>query len=278
MATPATFVKFSEALWNTHSEATWSNEFIGKVSQAAKQGFFYLEIPGECKKLTNESVEFANSFYKDPEIRKIKKQDDYTAFIDRKNLQCESLYLEQSHWDQQLPKNVATMAKKMNELSIDILKMFFRHFSIAKADYDRASGGMTSNKGGSVFVFHHYRSENQQEGLLPHKDFGHLTLLFINKLGLQFNVNGEWLDATPMQDYFVVNIGRTLENLINNQNQLIAPIHRVIQCSEGRISFAAQIENNLETPLYKKEGNQLIIFHDSCRKYVDEIIATKNYS
>jgi isopenicillin N synthase-like dioxygenase len=165
---------------------------------------------------------------------------------------------------------------KINKLGIDILKMFFRHFSIAEVDYNNASGGITSNKGSPAFAFHHYRGEKNEEGLPAHKDFGHLTLLYINKLGLQFKVNNEWVEAAPIPDYLVVNVGRTLENLINDHSKLIAPIHRVIQCSE-RVSFAAQLENNLESPLYKKQGDELVVFHESCNKFMHEIIASKNY-
>lgn len=273
-------VKFSESLWKTRSEANWSDEFTYKITQAAKLGFFYLEIPTDCKKLIPEMVEFANNFYQNSEIRKITKKSNHSAFVDRKDNQCESLYLDKNDWnpDFHISENFIIMANKMNQICIDVLRTLYRHIAIDEKDFDLVSGGAASDKGRSNFGFNHYRPERTQEGLTEHKDHGHIALLFNNKLGLQFNVDNKWMDETPIQNHFVVIIGKTLEFLIEDRSILKAPIHRVIQCTEDRISFFAQITNHLESPVYKKEGSEFKRFHESYRNYIDEVRQTKKFT
>lgn len=67
-----------------------------------------------------------------------------------------------------------------------------------------------------------------QQGVGAHKDFGVLTLLWIEpgKGGLQVERDGAWVDAPPVPGAFVVNIGELLEYA--TQGYLKATNHRVI--------------------------------------------------
>ncbi|NOE34611.1 MULTISPECIES: isopenicillin N synthase family oxygenase [unclassified Ruegeria] len=68
-------------------------------------------------------------------------------------------------------------------------------------------------------------------GSAPHKDFGVLTLLAQDDVGgLQVQTPaGHWVDAPPMEDAFVVNVGDMLHRLSNGK--LLSTPHRVINSS-----------------------------------------------
>ncbi|MEM7188162.1 MAG: 2OG-Fe(II) oxygenase family protein [Pseudomonadota bacterium] len=65
-------------------------------------------------------------------------------------------------------------------------------------------------------------------GSAPHKDFGCLTLLALDEVGgLQVRTPaGNWVDAPPIPDAFVVNVGDMLHRLSNGR--LLSTPHRVI--------------------------------------------------
>lgn len=77
-----------------------------------------------------------------------------------------------------------------------------------------------------------------QQGVGAHKDFGVVTLLWVEpgKTGLQVERDGEWVDAPPVPGAFVVNIGELLEYA--TQGYLTATNHRVVspQAPDHRIS------------------------------------------
>lgn len=71
------------------------------------------------------------------------------------------------------------------------------------------------------------------QGVGAHKDSGVLTLLWVEpgKDGLQVEVDGEWVDAPPMDGAFVVNIGELLEHATGGYLQ--ATRHRVLSPPAG---------------------------------------------
>jgi isopenicillin N synthase-like dioxygenase len=66
------------------------------------------------------------------------------------------------------------------------------------------------------------------QGVGAHKDYGWLALLLQDELGgLQVQaLDGQWLDAPPIQGTFVINIGEMLE--IVSGGYLRATVHRVV--------------------------------------------------
>ena len=74
-------------------------------------------------------------------------------------------------------------------------------------------------------------------GSAPHKDFGCLTLLAQDDVGgLQVQTpSGHWVDAPPMKDAFVVNVGDMLHRLSNGR--LLSTPHRVINAT-GRERYS----------------------------------------
>ena len=74
-------------------------------------------------------------------------------------------------------------------------------------------------------------------GSAPHKDFGCLTLLAQDDVGgLQVQTpTGRWIDAPPLRNAFIVNVGDMLHRLSNGR--LISTPHRVINAT-GRERYS----------------------------------------
>jgi len=82
-------------------------------------------------------------------------------------------------------------------------------------------------------------SSRKGHGVGAHKDSGVLTLLWVEpgKDGLQVEIDGEWVDAPPIEGAFVVNVGELLEHATGGY--LHATRHRVVSPRSGsdRISI-----------------------------------------
>lgn len=77
------------------------------------------------------------------------------------------------------------------------------------------------------------------QGVGPHKDSAFLTLLLVEReRGLQVERNGEWIDAPPLPNTFIINIGESLE--LASNGYLRATVHRVVTPPAGtdRLSVA----------------------------------------
>ncbi|HEX2911619.1 MAG TPA: 2-oxoglutarate and iron-dependent oxygenase domain-containing protein [Chloroflexia bacterium] len=92
------------------------------------------------------------------------------------------------------------------------------------------------------------------QGVGAHKDGGFVTVLLQDvEPGLQVEHDGDWIDAPPVEDTFVINIGEVLEMASNGY--LRATVHRVITPPAGidRLSigyfFAARLDATI--PLLK---------------------------
>lgn len=91
-------------------------------------------------------------------------------------------------------------------------------------------------------------------GVGPHKDTGFLTILLQDQIGglqVQAQDNGQWLDAKPIPNTFIVNIGEILERLTNQT--FVATTHRVVNKAlanyEDRFSIPVFISPALETKI-----------------------------
>lgn len=74
------------------------------------------------------------------------------------------------------------------------------------------------------------------QGIGAHTDYEFFTILLPTASGLEvMNKNGEWIDAPPIDDAFIVNIGDMLEILTGGT--FIATSHRVRKVSQERYSF-----------------------------------------
>ncbi len=123
------------------------------------------------------------------------------------------------------------------------------------------------------FICNHYRSEKNLIGLAPHKDFGFITLLSMNKPGFIAHLHGVWGTILPKENYFLVNLGKALETLVNDTSKLTAVLHAVEYITDlhGRVSFGLSVEGNLDSPVYKlSENDSLEIIHPTFQAYLEE--------
>ncbi|KAK7197646.1 thymine-7-hydroxylase [Novymonas esmeraldas] len=102
----------------------------------------------------------------------------------------------------------------------------------------------------SVFRMIHYPALPDEKGRVvcgAHTDYGIVTLLYQDRVGgLQVkNVQGEWIDAPPIEGSFVVNIGDMMAMWSNGRYK--STLHRVLNPGVDRISMPFFCEPNPET-------------------------------
>jgi len=238
-----------------------SNTFFEKLAQACQVGFFYLEIPQNLKSLIDHSVNFGNSFYKTDEYTNLTNLEGFSGYYDRKNFQVESLYLEKKYWEEKLSCELKNVAYEMQITSVDILKKVLTHCNVLQSEWNLVTGGATSFNCQTHLTYNHYRFEKNNDdiqGMHEHCDFGQITVLFINKPGLQVKFENEWHNVDPVENHFVINFGAALEKLINNPAKLVAASHRVLRVSNDRISFGIFTDNSNESMIYTMIDGNLI--------------------
>jgi isopenicillin N synthase-like dioxygenase len=104
----------------------------------------------------------------------------------------------------------------------------------------------------SVLRLIHYPPQKQQSnGAGAHTDYGCITLLHQDEIGgLQVrDINGTWLDAPPVENSFVVNIGDLMQRWTNDRYK--STPHRVIspEGSQTRFSMPFFVEPDFDTPV-----------------------------
>lgn len=234
----APFISISEEEWIKNGDFLRQ-----KMGEACRRGFFYLEVPADCKPLIGKTVEFAHNFYKDPAITSL-QLPGHCGFHKRP-WQAESLFLEDCDWKQYLPQEASELAKKMHALSIQILKSVLQTYGIPEQEWSKGTGGLTDDKGWIHFCFNHYRPEIEGEGMEQHKDMGHVAVLYIDQEGLEVCENGKWMDLPHKANHFVINLGRALELCVGKE---LAVLHRVRHVSD-RISFGSFTDNHPSSSL-----------------------------
>jgi isopenicillin N synthase-like dioxygenase len=88
-------------------------------------------------------------------------------------------------------------------------------------------------------------SNAKRYGISEHTDWGFITLLYTNEMGLQVKINGEWVDAPVIPNHFIVNIGNMMEILTNG----------VYKSTKHRV-------------LIEKEKYSLVFFYEPALDYV----------
>lgn len=241
-----------------------------KLVKAARQGFFYLEIPQNCRELIPSANEFGNKFYRDESIVN-RPHIGWTGYNKNENQQREALFVEQSEWKNWYPNEVVTLAERMRTVSLELMKNILKAVEIPKEKWSIATGEAIEGKGSSHFSFNHYRSHEDKIGCLPHRDFGLLTFLFFEKGGLEAIVDGEWVAVAPKKGYFVINISKAFETYVNNPAKVKAAWHRVIKVNEDRISFGLFSDHSLDRPVYRQETDGTITeVYPTFRQFAEE--------
>lgn len=236
------------------------HSFKEKLGQAMKDGFFYLGIPEELKPKLPSCVKYAENLQNNTELKSHDLGGKTLGYRERQNTQIITFNTVKPQWKHVFPNEILDTANAMYEIGLTVLKKSLLHLEIPEEDWDLATGQSTNNQGEVFFSLNQYKPEKQNIGLIPHKDMGLITVLFINKHGLEKRTDdGLWEDIPPKEGYFVVNFGQTFEILIGSATKLKACIHRVRQLQEERMSFVTFIHQKPKHDMYTVNNEGKVI-------------------
>ncbi|NYD71601.1 isopenicillin N synthase family dioxygenase [Herbiconiux flava] len=146
-----------------------------------------------------------------------------------------------NQWPAALPELqevVGEWYEELNRVSLTLLRAWAVSLGAEEDVFDAAFAERPS----TLIKIVRYPGKSDPEpkqGVGAHKDSGVLTLLLVEpgKGGLQVEKDGAWIDAPPIDDAFVVNIGELLEVATNGY--LKATVHRVIspRIGDDRVSI-----------------------------------------
>lgn len=247
---------------------------------AIKDGFFLLEIPKYIN--LEPGIKLGESFYKEQqEILNpycgFKNKEN--IYFDREHFQTEHILLD--HNNQNIfPAELNELCSQMNQIGITILQYIFEKLEIPEEVWFQVTGGAIKNKGTHWFACSHYRTHLPLPGCPTHKDTGFITVLYIDQDGLQAHIEDTWVNITPLQGYFVINFGASLEILTQNLKYPIkAILHRVQQIKimrdqKDRYSFAAFLNAPSDLNLYQYDKNKNLQIYMPVQKFLDEFNKT----
>lgn len=272
---------FLKTFTEAEFDAAMTEAFQEKVRVAAHAGFFYLQIPEMLIPSIDSAYNFAESFYKDERCRNA-KLTWVSGFHDVQDAQIESFICHNAHWDF-YPEDVRACAHALAALSRKILRVFMEILlpQLSQENYGVATGGLLSGGGAPFFSFNHYRPEKECLGVMPHKDSGFLTLLYINKPGLLAQIDGKWLPIAPLKGCLVVNLGKAFELLVHDRSKLNAAWHYVQRTARevhgDRVSFACFSDNHPDSELMTVHSDgQLEALYTSYQEYLIQFVKDMN--
>jgi isopenicillin N synthase-like dioxygenase len=108
-------------------------------------------------------------------------------------------------------------------------------------------------------------------GIYPHTDWGFLTFLYTNEIGLQIDNNEQWLDIPLDNNKFIINVGDMLEVLSSGKYK--STKHRVLIKDKEKYSIALFYEPNIDTivkPYFETTKYNQIVFKNYFGNKVNE--------
>lgn len=256
---------------------TW-NEIInkefhdGRFGKALQDGFFYVEIPESIRPKIESVKQFANHI-RENEVLKTAQLGPRLGYQERQGPQTAAFSAMNHQWQQVFPEHVVDVAEEMNHIALEILKAALGYLTVPETVWSEATGQLTEGKGSNVFTFNHYEPGNQKIGLIPHKDMGWITVLCLDKMGLQTSVDGkQWENIPPKEGYCVINFGRAFEILINATDKLRASMHRV-EITEPRVSFGLFINHTEGSSMYQIDDKQNLVKSGTYEQYLEKCFA-----
>ena len=141
----------------------------------------------------------------------------------------------------------------MTGMSLRLLRAFAEALSLPQEAFDRLYGNQP-NEHIKLMRYPGQAPQQSNQGVGAHKDSGFLSFLLQDRqTGLQVEIEeGRWIDALPLENTLVVNIGELLELATNGY--LRATVHRVLspQAGNERLSIAFFLGAQLDAvvPLY----------------------------
>ncbi len=162
-----------------------------------------------------------------------------------------------NQWPEFLPsmqQNAMTYFHKVHEVAHHLMRGFALGLDLDEQFFLRTSNRPISR---ASYVFYPQQPENlgeNQFGVGPHTDFGVLTVLCQDDVGgLQVeDINGEWIEAPPIPDTLIVNVGDLLARWTNGAYK--STPHRVVNSSgRERLSLVLAFDPDPETMIDAQE-------------------------
>nr|WP_114193520.1 isopenicillin N synthase family oxygenase [Edaphovirga cremea] len=267
--------------------------FLNDLRHASRDiGFFYLKGHGVDPELLKTIQSLSRQFFALPQEEKLSVEMVHSPHFRGYNRAAAELTRGQPDWREQfdigaerqaliLDKNTPKWArlqgpnqwpqalpalkpallewqKQMTTMALRLLRAFALSLSLPEQVFDELYGEKP-NEHIKLIRYPGRETTGSEQGVGAHKDSGFLTFLLQDaQRGLQVEVEeGRWIDATPIEGTFVVNIGELLE--LASNGYLRATVHRVITPPAGveRLSIAFFLGARLDArvPLYKLPDN-----------------------
>ncbi|WP_045824560.1 2OG-Fe(II) oxygenase family protein [Williamsia herbipolensis] len=238
----------------------------GAFERALAQGFFLLQMPEGIKPAVGD--QFAAHFFEDKKgddldryrgYREVEIPGSYQGYFDRAHDQWENLYIEQSNW-LLLPADIAELGRCMADLGIQVLRAVFRQLEIPEGTWDLISSGLSENQGHQMLAFNHFRSDKATRGCKFHRDSGWVTVLRSTEPGLLGLIEGELGTINPVESYFIVNFGSSMEVLTADlPTPVRANIHGVVATERAapqpdRVSYVTFLDSSLDGDIYSLDS------------------------
>jgi len=249
-------------------------KFLAQLRHAARDiGFFYLKGHGIDKQLLSDVQQASRDFFALPEEQKLavgminsphfrgynraaseitRGQPDWREQFDL-GAERPALSIDAktpgwarlqgpNQWPESLPELrplLLRWQKEMTQMSLRLLRAFALALHLPEKTFDPLYGEKPNEHIKLIRYPGHTEGQSGQ-GVGAHKDSGFLSfLLQDHQRGLQVEVEeGQWVDALPIEDTLVVNIGELLELATNGYVR--ATVHRVVSPPSGqdRLSLA----------------------------------------
>ena len=252
---------FSQLDAGTEQAAAFRSELLRVTHEV---GFFYLTGHGVDPSLTAELLRVSREFFALPDEQKLTLENihspqfrGYTRVggeltanavdwreqidigvdrpaVDRTSGTPDYWRLEGPNlWPEALPELEAVALRWNAELSRIALRLL-RAWALALGSPENVfDAAFAENPFLLTKIVRYPGQPERSQGVGEHRDGGVLTLLLVEpgKDGLQVEHDGEWIDAPPLENAFVVNIGEMLE--LATDGYLKATLHRVFSPEDG---------------------------------------------
>ncbi|ANS42087.1 isopenicillin N synthase family dioxygenase [Serratia inhibens] len=270
-------------------DAQQRQAFLDDLRAAARDvGFFYLRGHGVDTRLNAQLQQRARQFFALPEADKLAVQMVHSPHFRGYNRAAAELTRGQPDWREQFDIGAERPALQLTEetprwarlqgpnqwpaalpelkplllqwqqamtgMSLRLLRAFALALSLPDQAFDTLYGEKP-NEHIKLIRYPGREATASGQGVGAHKDSGFLSFLLQDRQkGLQVEVSeGNWVDAEPREETFVVNIGELLELATNGY--LRATVHRVETPPAGsdRLSIAFFLGARLDAvvPLYQ---------------------------
>lgn len=242
--------------------------------KALELGFFLIKIPKNFDLSSGDN--FVRNFFKEKDgcddldkyrgFKRLDLKQPYQGYFDREFDQWENFYIESFYWKKYLTTELNKLGNQMTELGIFILKSVLNHLEISKDIWNITTGGLTKKAGHHMLAFNHFRSDKLVRGTKFHRDSGWITILRSWQPGLVALINNNLYAINPVEGYFIVNFGSSIEVLTQRlETPARSNIHGVVKTirnnnQEERFSYVVFLDSNLAGDIYQLDEQKKPLF------------------